>query len=225
MNQQTDSRISILEKKLKHYHSLNLALLITLTVFTLLSFKDNSPAQEILTVRGLRVVDELGRTVIELKHDKGIPEINALSSSGKKAVSLTATSTGVGNLYTFDNDGDILFKLTSTKGGGGYMALYNSKLSPVLESGITVNEAGYLYLNDRSKKAFFNCTQSSTGGGVLSLLNDGIEAVNLSSPNAGGRIGVFNSSKIRVGYLGAEDNKNGAFALWDADGKRTGLMP
>lgn len=224
MSQQLEDRVMLLEKKLKAYHALFAAFVLFLIVVTLLSFREDNASQDILTVRGLKVVDEQGRVVIELKQAAGVPEINTLSTSGKKTVSISSSG-GVGNFFTFDSDGDLLFKVTSTKGGGGYMALYNSKLSPVLESGITVNEAGYIYLNDRSKKTFFNCTQSSTGGGVLSLSNDGIEAVNLSSPNAGGRIGVFNSSKIRVGYLGAEDNKSGALAIWDADGKRTGLMP
>ncbi len=225
MNQQTETRLIILEKKLHRCQTLLISFASIIILLVLLSFKNDSPLQEILSVKALNIVDDHGRTIIELKQNKGLPEINALSASGKKSISLSASSEGVGNLFTFDSDGEVIYKLGSTKGGGGYMALYNSRMTPIFESGINVAEAGYLRINDRAGKNIFNCTQSSSGGGLISLSNDGIEEVNISSPSAGGRIAVFNSSKIRVGYIGTEDNKDGAVVTWKADGLRSGIMP
>ncbi|HMI78122.1 MAG TPA: hypothetical protein VK484_04980, partial [Ferruginibacter sp.] len=132
---------------------------------------------------------------------------------------------GGGAINTFDTDGDVMFKVTRTTEGGGYLALYNGRQQEVAELGVTTGETGYFNLNDRNGDKIAWMTFTENGGGYFSLWNNSTETIRLSTPSAGGRIGVYNKTNTRVGYMGTQESQDGNITIWNSNGSRTGGVP
>jgi hypothetical protein len=225
MNPLLEQRVTRLEHNLRLYRFGFAALLIVVTGFLVMSFNNKKAAPDVLEARAFHVVDEKGNVLVELNKEDGNGQISTFSPYGKRLVSLFTTTNGTGGINTFDKSGQVLFKVTNTTEGGGYMALFNGAQKEVAEWGVTNTESGYMRLNDRSGNKLIWMTYTQDGGGYLSLAKDGQEMVRFSTPEAGGRMGIYNNSNTRVAYMGVQENKDGNVTTWNSAGTRTGGLP
>jgi hypothetical protein len=225
MNNSLEQRVAWLEKNLRFYRIGFAALLIAVAGFAMMSFNNRKTAPDVIEAKAFHVVDDNGNVLVELNKEDGNGQISTFTSAGKRLISLFTTDGGSGGINTFGKNGDVLFKVTNTSEGGGYMALFNSASQEVAELGVTNTESGYFKLNDRSGKKQVWMTYTQDGGGYISLSNDNQEMIRLSTPSAGGRLGIYNGSNTRIAYIGAQDTKDGNITVWNSAGTRTGGLP
>lgn len=226
MSQPLEQRILLLEKSLKWYRRGFLAFFAIVGSVLLLSFhsrKTNAP--DVIQAKAFQVVDDDGHVLVELNQENNNGQLSTYSQAGKPLVSLFTSNDNTGGINTFDANGNVLFKVTNSSNGGGYLALFNPDGNEAVESGITDARTGYFRINDQNgdKQAWLSYT--TDGGGYFSLSNAGKETVRMSTPQAGGRIGIYNGKGERVGYIGAQDNQQGNVTTWDASGAISGSLP
>lgn len=225
MTHSLEQRIVKMEKDLRFYRFTIAGLLVVAFGFIIMSFGPKKTAPEVIEAKAFHVVDDNGRVLVEINKEDGNGQLSTFSPEGIRLASIFTTSGGAGGLNTFGKDGKLLFKVTNTIDGGGYMALFNGQTVEAAELGVTDAQSGYLKINDRNAKKMAWITYTQDGGGYFSLAKDGLEMLRLSTPGAGGRIGVYNGDNIRIGYLGSQDNKDGNVTIWNAAGTRTGGLP
>lgn len=220
-----EQRVIKLEKNLRTYRITFCGLIITCMTFMLLSSARKVNVPDVIKAKAFEVVDDNGSVLVELNKEKNNGHVSTFTPEGKRLVSLFTSDGGAGALNTFDLSGKVLFKVTRTKEGGGYMALFNSAEKEIAELGVTTGETGYFNLNDRNGEKIIWLTYTDGGGGYFSLLNKGTETVRFSTPDAGGRMGIYNKGNTRIGYMGAQDNQDGNITIWNSGGTRTGGVP
>lgn len=226
MNTSLEQRVAKLEKSLHLYRLSFIGIIAVASALLTMSFKNTkSTVPDLVQAKTFQVVNDAGKVLVEINKEDGNGQLSTFNSSGQKLVSLFTTNDGAGGLNTFDKDGTVLFKVTNTSSGGGYMALFNGQAKEIAELGVTTNESGYIRLNDRYANKQIWMTYTTDGGGYLSLLKDNLEMIRLSTPAAGGRVGIYNNSNTRIVYLGAQENKDGNITLWNSTGTRTGGLP
>lgn len=225
MNNLLEQRVALLEKNLRFYQFLFLTLLIISGGFFFMSFKNGHQAPDVVQAKRFELVDDFGRVLVKISKEQDYGDIATYNTRGTKLTEFFASTGGAGAINTFSRNGNVLFKVTNTLEGGGYMALFNSNVQEVAEWGVTDNESGYFRLNDRYGKKLLWATYTQGAGGYLSLSNNGQELIRFSTTNEGGRIGVYNNLNTRVGYMGAQDNKDGNITVWSSSGQRTGSLP
>ncbi len=224
---QLEQRVTHLEKSLKYYRIFFAAIISTILIIALMSAgKNNVP--EVIQAKSFEVVDDNGKKIAELckEKEKGNGRLATYSAStGKMLVDLFTTNGGTGGINTFDSDGDVIFKVTNTSGGGGYMALFNASLKEVAEFGVTTSQGGYINTNDKYGDKIVRMTNTENGGGYLALLNNNLEVIRFSTPYVGGRIGVSNKNNKRVIYIGTQENQEGNITIYDDKEKIIGSLP
>jgi len=214
-----------MEKDLRFYRITFACFLITAFAFGIMSFGPKKTPPDVLEAKAFHVVDDNGKVLVEINKEDGNGQLSTFSNDGTRLASIFTTTGGAGGLNTFDKNGKLLFKVTNTTDGGGYMALFNGYPTEVAELGVTNAQSGYLKINDRNAKKMAWITYTEGGGGYFSLAKDGLEMLRLSTPAAGGRLGVYNGDNTRIGYVGTQDNKDGNITIWNAAGTRTGGVP
>jgi len=222
---QIEQRITQLEKSLKMYRVFFSTSVIILIAVVLMSSGKKADVPDLIKAKAFQVVDNNGNVLLTLNKEKGNGNLSSYTSSGKRLVSLFTAEGGGGAINTFDTDGDVMFKVTRTTEGGGYLALYNGRQQEVAELGVTTGETGYFNLNDRNGDKIAWMTFTENGGGYFSLWNNSTETIRLSTPSAGGRIGVYNKTNTRVGYMGTQESQDGNITIWNSNGSRTGGVP
>lgn len=222
---QLEQRVTKLEKKLQHYRIFFMIMITAIFTITLMSAGKNNPISEVLKANSFQVVDDNGRVIAELGKSNGNGSLITYTPTGKKLVGLFTSEGGSGSLSTFDADGDILFGLGRTSGGGGYMALYNADSKEIAEFGVTNSQGGYMKINDKFSDKLALITNTIDGGGYFSLLNNNTEKIRLSTPDAGGRIGISNKRNKRVAYIGAQDNQDGNITIYNSNEETIGSIP
>ncbi len=225
MNQSLEGRVAILEKNIRFYRYSFLAVFVIAAGLVFMSFNNRQQAPDLIQAKRFQVVDEYNNVLVELSKQYGNGHVATFSPAGKKLVALMTSEGGAGGINTFDNDGEVIFKVTRTVQGGGYMALFNSQRKEIAEWGVSNAESGYFRLNDRYGEKMAWMTYTEGGGGYFSLSNRGTEMFRLSTPDAGGRIGVYNGYNSRIAYIGAQDNRDGNITIWSSNGTRTGGLP
>jgi hypothetical protein len=225
MSNLLEQRLARLEKNVRYYRFGFAGLLTAVTVFAFMSFNRKLPAPDVIQAKTFQVVDDQGRVLVELNKEDGNGQISTFTASGNKLVSMFTSDGGAGGINTFGKDGKVIFKVTNTTEGGGYMALFNGAGSEVGELGVTNAQSGYLRLNDSKGDKLIWMTYTQDGGGYLSLSNEGQETMRFSTPDAGGRMGIYNGSNTRIAYIGSQDNKDGNITVWNNAGTRTGGIP
>lgn len=226
MSHQLESRVANLEKSLKIYRISIFTIIIVVAGFVLMSFHNKkNPVADLVQAKAFQVVDDRGKVLVEINQEDGNGQLSTFTPAGKRLVSFFTTDDGAGGLNTFSKEGKVLFKVTNNTEGGGYMTLFNSEGNEVTEFGTTNIESGYIRVNDRKGNRMAWLTYTEEGGGYFSLAKDGTEMIRLSTPAVGGRMGIYNEAKTRIGFIGAQDNKDGNISIWDATGTRTVGLP
>lgn len=226
MNQSLETRVASLEKNLRQYRLFIAGLLAIVAFGALMSFKSKKiSAPDLIQAKAFQVVNDDGQVLVEINQEDGNGQLTTYTPQGKSLVSLFTTDAGSGGLNTFGANGKVIFKVTNTEEGGGYMALFNSTGNEVIESGVTEKQTGYFKVNDELGEKQAWITYTKDGGGYLSLSKGGKETIRLSTPEAGGRIGVYNNAGTRVGYIGAQENKDGNLTIWNSNGTQSGGLP
>lgn len=225
MNNPLEQRIARLEKNLRFYRFGFAGLMIVAAGFVTMSFNNRKTAPDVIEAKAFHVVDDAGNVLVELNKEDGNGQISTFTPGSKRLVSLFTTDDGAGGINTFGKDGNVIFKVTNNTGGGGYMALFNSGKQEIAELGVTNTESGYFKLNDRSGNKQVWMTYTQDGGGYLSLSKGTQEMIRLSTPDAGGRIGIYNGSNTRIAYMGAQDTKDGNITIWNSAGTKSGGLP
>ena len=225
---QLETRVIKLEKNLRIYRIFTLLVMMGGMALLLMSHNDKKTANtppDVIKAKSFEVVDDFGNVLIELNKEKNNGQISTYNPQGKRLVALFTSDGGAGAINTFDNDGHVNFKVTRTSEGGGYMALFNGAEKEVAEWGVTTNESGYFRLNDKNANKIAWMTFTQGGGGYLSLLNGSTESIRMSTPDAGGRIGIYNGSNNRIIFAGAQDNMDGNITMYNSTGTRSGGLP
>jgi hypothetical protein len=226
MNPSLEQRISRLEKNLRLYRIGFMSVLLVAVFFGTLSFKTKkSDAPDLVQAKAFQVVDDDGNILVEINKEDGNGQLSTFTPNGKRLISLFTTSGGAGGMNTFGKDGEVLFKVTDNEDGGGYMALFNGDGAESTELGVDNKQSGYLRINNNKGDKLAWITQTENGGGYFSLLNDGKEAIRLSTPAAGGRLGVYNNANTRVAFIGAQESKDGNVTVWNSGGNKSISMP
>lgn len=225
MNNPLEQRIARLEKNLRFYRFGFAGLLIITAGFITMSFNNRKTAPDVIEAKAFHVVDDAGNVLVELNKEDGNGQISTFTPTNKRLVSMFTTDDGAGGINTYGKDGNVIFKVTNNTGGGGYMALFNSGKQEIAELGVTNTESGYFKLNDRSGNKQVWMTYTQDGGGYLSLSKGGQEMIRFSTPDAGGRIGIYNGSNTRIAYMGAQDTKDGNITIWNSAGTKSGGLP
>jgi hypothetical protein len=227
MSHLLEKRVAQLEKNLRLYRYCFIILMVLGTGGMMMSFnnRNSKSAPDVIQAKAFQVVDDRNNVLVELNKEDGNGQISTFTPKGKKLVSLFTSEGGGGGLNTYDNDGEVIFKVTRTTEGGGYMALFNSALTEVAEWGVTDAESGYFRLNDKKGDKLAWMTYTADGGGYFSLSNEGKEMFRLSTPDVGGRMGVYNSASTRIAYIGTQDSKDGNITVWNNGGTRLGSLP
>lgn len=132
---------------------------------------------EVIQAKSFQVVDNNMTTLATLGSDKGNGSLATYTPAGKKLVYLFTSEGGAGGINTFDNDGDVLFKVTRTQGGGAYLGLFNEDAKEIVEFGNTTNKSGYMNINDKFGDKLAWITYTADGGGYFALLNNNLETI------------------------------------------------
>ena len=225
MTQNFEQRLVTLEKKLHIYRLSFVGFLIVIAGFMIMSFTGRKPVPDLVQAKAFQVVNDDGKVLMEMSKEDGNGQLSTYSATGSRLVSLFTSDGGAGGINTFGKDGKVLFKVTNTSEGGGYLALFNGGGTEIGEMGVTNNESGYLRLNDRNANKMIWLTYTQDGGGYLSLSKDGKETIRLSTPMAGGRLGIYNGAGTRIGYMGAQENGDGNITVWNSAGTKSGGVP
>jgi hypothetical protein len=226
MNQPLEKRVAALEKSLRLYRLTFAGLMITGLIFATMSFEnEKTSAPDVIQAKSFQVVNDDGKIIAELNRENENGQLSLFKPTGDRIVSLFTSNSGSGGINTFDENGEVIFKVTSTTGGGGYMGLYNSFGVEVAELGVTNQESGYLSINDDAGDKLAWITYTQDGGGYFSLSNKGTETFRFSTPAAGGRMGIYNSDAKRIVYIGAQENKDGNLTIWNNAGVKKGSIP
>ncbi len=221
-----EQRMSSLEKQVRISRIIIVMLSGTICTFFITGFKDKQQVPEVIQAKKFEVVDNSGAVLVRLNAIDGQGNFTSYSTTGKALVKLFSSTGGGGAINTFDTDGEINFKVTRTTEGGGYMALFNGNRKEVFETGCTDKNTGYLQLNDNEGEKLVWMTYTQDGGGYMSLQNRyNNNNITFSTPDAGGRIGIYNGSKTRICFLGTQDNKDGNLTLYNAGGTSTTSLP
>ncbi len=223
---QIELRVLKLEKNLKAYRLIFASCAVLFFSFILMSSgKKNGDIPDVIKAKAFQVVDDNGNVLLLLNKEKGNGQVATYSTGGQKLVRLFTSEGGAGAINTFDNNGNLNFKVTKTTEGGGYMALYNSDVQEIFEVGATKTDAGYLQLNDKNAKKLVWLTRTANGGGYMSLSNNEIETVVMSTPEVGGRLSIYNNNDSRIGYFGTQDDKSCNLSVYNNSNKRIGGFP
>jgi hypothetical protein len=224
--EQIEQRMARLEKSLQAYRVLLASILVLGGTMAILSHSSKTASvPDLIKAKAFQVVDDNGNALVEINKEKGNGQISTYTPGGTRLVTLFTSDGGAGAINTFDKDGHVNFKVTRTTEGGGYMALFNNEEKEVAEWGVTTAESGYFKLNDKYGEKIAWMTFTNNGGGYLSLLNGGKETIRLSTPEAGGRMGIYNGSATRIGFMGSQDNGDGNITIYNSTGSRTGGVP
>lgn len=226
MNPSIEQRISRLEKNVRLYRMGFMSVLLVAVFFGTLSFKTKkSDAPELIQAKAFQVVDDEGNILVEINKEDGNGQLSTFTPDGKRLASIFTTSGGAGGLNTFGKDGEVLFKITDNEHGGGYLALFNGNNTEAAELGVDNKQVGYFRVNDSKGDKLAWITQTQDGGGYLSLVNEGQESIRLSTPNAGGRVGVYNNAGTRVAFIGTQESKDGNITVWNSGGSQSVSIP
>ncbi len=226
MSQSLEQRILSLENNLKWYRRGFLALFAVAGFVALMSFHSRkTDAPDVIQAKSFQVVDNDGHVLAEMNQENGNGQFSTYTPAGKPLVSLFTSNDNTGGINTFDADGNVLFKVTNSSNGGGYLALFNQDGNEAMESGVTDAKTGYFRLNDQNGDKMAWLSYTTDGGGYFSLSNKGTETLRMSTPEAGGRVGIYNGAGERIGFIGAQDNQTGTVTTWDATGSITGSLP
>ena len=241
-----------LEKSIRLYRIgfLRLILMVSFVMFSS-HYDRNSQLPDKIRAKSFELVDNNGNVLAEIDQDyNGNGEFYTKTPNGKQLVKLFTSTEGAGAINTFHPNGNVNFKVTNTSNGGGYLAVFNQSESPVVELGVQTNNGGYVRLRNQYKTEIVNIGSTTSNGGYMSTNNvNGSEVfsiktienenggslavmngygqrrIALSAGEKGGRIGVYNNSEIRVGYLGCEDNQSGYMSVYNSSGTKTGNLP
>lgn len=225
MNPSLEQRINRLEKNLRLYRMGFIGVLLAATILGSFSFKTKkSDAPDLIQAKAFQVVDDNGNVLVEINREDGNGQLSTFTPGGKRLTSLFTTSSGAGGLNTFSKDGAVLFKISDNEEGGGYLALFNGEGAEAAEIGVD-KQTGYLRINDSKGDKLAWLTRTQDGGGYFSLLNGGQESIRLSTPTAGGRVGVYNSNNNRIAFIGAQESKDGNVTVWNSGGNRSVSIP
>lgn len=221
-----EQRLHKLEKNIKIYRIVFGSTLCFVLAFILMSNEKKTSVPEKIQAKSFQVVNNSGNVLAELGTENNNGYLATYTPQGKKLVYLFTSDGGGGGLNTFDNDGDVNFKVTRTTDGGGYMALFNGDRTEIFEAGTTIANSGYLQVNDEYGQKLAWITFTEGGGGYFSLMGrNHKEYLRFSTPNAGGRIGVYNENDTRIGYLGAQENKDGNLTIYNSAGSVSSSLP
>lgn len=223
---QLEQRVQKLEKNLRNYRIIFGTGIIAICTFTLMSSgTKNQFVPDRIQAKSFQVVDDNGKVIALLGEDKGNGSLTTYNARGRKLVDLFTSEGGAGGINTFDDDGDVIFKVTRTKSGGAYMGMFNSEAKEIVEFGVTEGESGYFKVNDKYGDKLAWITYTEDGGGYFALLNNNKETIRLSTPDAGGRIGISNKKGNRNVYIGTQDNQDGNITISNASGSKLGSIP
>ncbi len=222
---QLEQRVAVMEKSLKLYRIFFGLVIIAISTIALMSSREKNYVPDKLQAKSFEVLDDRGNVIAELSQDKGNGSLTTFTPAGKRLVDLFTSEGGAGGINTFDNDGDVLFKVTRTTGGGAYLALFNEDAKEITELGVTDNKSGYLKVNDKYGDKLAYITYTADGGGYFSLSNNNLETIRFSTPAVGGRIGISNRRNTRIAYIGTQDSQDGNITIFNNAGTSTGSIP
>jgi hypothetical protein len=225
MLQPIEQRVAQLEKNLRFYKIAFIGIAILAFGFIFMSFDKRNAVPDLLQAKVIQVVDDKGHVLVNLNNASGNGSISTYTPTGTKLVDLFTTDGGAGGINTFSKSGELIFKLTNTTTGGAYLALFNGEGSAIHEMGVTTMESGYFRINDRYGKKLAWMTYTQDGGGYFSLSKDDKEYFRLSTPDVGGRMGIYNKTGTRITYMGAQDTQDGNITVWNTSGTRLGGIP
>lgn len=222
---QLEKRIIRLENSLKIYKIIAGSFLTVCAAVMLMSNNKKTSVPEVIQAKAFEVVDNYGNVILKLNKEDGNGCFTTYNKAGKKLVKLFTSTGGGGAINSFDENGEINFKVTKTIGGGGYMALFNADRNEIVEFGATTNKTGYFNINDRDGKKIAWLTYTDGGGGYFALLNNDIETIRLSTPEEGGRIGISNKLNNRIAYIGTQEDMDGNLTISNSSGTKLGGIP
>ncbi len=223
---QLEQRVQKLEKNLRNYRIIfGIGICAICAVSLMASGTKNQFVPDKIQAKSFQVVNNNGKVIAELGEDKGNGSLTTYNTSGQKLVDLFTSEGGAGGINTFDDDGDVLFKVTRTSSGGAYMGMFNSDAKEIVEFGVTEGESGYFKVNDKYGDKLAWITYTEDGGGYFALLNNNKETIRLSTPNVGGRIGLSNKKGNRNIYIGTQENQDGNITISNAAGSKLGSIP
>jgi hypothetical protein len=222
-----EQRVASLEKSVKWYRIFFGIGITAMCTLALMSNSEKNFVPERLQAKSFQVVDDNGNVVGELGIDKtkGNGFLTTSTPSGQKLIHLFTSDGGAGGINTFDSDGDVIFKVTKTSGGGGYLGLFNNNKKEIAEFGVTDNQSGYMRICDKYGDKLAWITYTEGGGGYFALLNNNQETIRFSTPDAGGRIGLSNKRNKRIAFIGTQDNLDGNITIFNSNSESMGSIP
>jgi hypothetical protein len=185
--------------------------------------KDEIP--DLVKAKAFQVVDDRGNVLLLLNKEKGAGQLATYSSSGQKLVRLFTSESDAGAINTFDNKGNLNFKITNTSTGGGYMAIYNPDLKEIVELGALKTSDGYIQVNDTYGNKLARITANTEDGGHISVAKNGKDLVTITAAEPGGRLSIYDNAEFRVGYFGTQNNKSCNLSVYDNNKTRIGGFP
>ncbi len=221
-----EQRMNRLEKQVRTYRLVTVFLVMGISAALFMGFKDKDTPPDVIKAKAFQVVNSNNDVLAEMSIEKGNGLITTYTQSGNKLFQAFTSDGGGGGINTFDKGGQVNFKVTRTTDGGGYMALFNADRKEVFEVGTTVSSSGYFRVNDKYGEKLAWLTFTEGGGGYFSLMGrNNKEQIKLSTPDAGGRVGIYNGNEKRIIFSGAQDNKDGNITVYDSYGSRSGSVP
>lgn len=219
-------RMNRLEKQVRTYRLVTVFLVMGISAALFMGFKDKDAPPDVIKAKAFQVVNSNNDVLGEMSIEKGNGLITTYTSSGQKLFSAFTSDGGGGGINTFDKNGQVNFKVTRTTDGGGYMALFNSDRKEIFEAGTTVANSGYFRVNDKYGEKLAWLTFTEGGGGYFSLMGrNNKELIKLSTPDAGGRIGIYNGNEKRIIFAGAQDSKDGNVSVYESGGTWKAGLP
>lgn len=162
-----DLRIAKLERRLKTYQYIFIAIAATGFFFITSAFTGDNLVPAKLQAKSFEVVDEQGNVLVSLGAYEGKGIMTTYNEAGQMLADIISNSEGSGGITLFDGKGNRNLELTNTTGGGGFVRIKNPVGGTVLTLGRTTANDGCLMLYNASGKNVIEITSDVNGDGVV----------------------------------------------------------
>lgn len=193
-----EQRFERLEQANRRWRLATMVLVLVVVAGLLMAQGGASTGPDVIQTRRLDVLNKKGLPVITLDSGERGGRISTTDSLGRLFFEAEA-----GELSIYNEAGQKLARVGTTKEGQGMMVTYNHNGEGVVAIGATKD-----------------------GKGALTTYNgNGQKQVTLSATEAGGAISVWNNHAQAASTIRADEDGNGEVGAWDRDGKGRKLTP
>lgn len=178
----TDTRLSLLERQVRAWRNITLAIAACAIGFGLYGFGQDKPVAEVIQAKKFELVDAKGKVMARIENYEGSGAVTTYNSDGKILVDLVPSKSGAGGIVVYNGKGAQNLVVTDVEGGGGSIRINNGSAATAVSLGRNNNQAGSITIYNKSGKAIGLITGDTADAGAVIMSNaDGGQTARLPS--------------------------------------------